>query len=282
MMTTPARSGNAWRKSSYSSQTENCVEVALDRDALVRDTKNRDGGHLPSLPPLGARSQRASNTTTDQPSGQRPPVPQAGGRSPCLHTFPGKCGWCTVTPCRNYARRFSRSCADQTGLSRRRVEESWLPTVVGRQGRSRGSACWLRHTSCSPGAGFVIGVDEVIARSSVAKATLYRHFPSKDDLVLAVLAHREQLWTIELVREGSHRRGTTPEQRLLAIFDVFDEWFRQPRDFEACSFINVLLEMGADHPVGQACIRYLNNIRRLVAGRAEQAGLLEPDSFARS
>jgi hypothetical protein len=45
-MTTPARSGNAWRKSSYSSQTENCVEVALDRDALVRDTKNRDGGHL--------------------------------------------------------------------------------------------------------------------------------------------------------------------------------------------------------------------------------------------
>lgn len=127
-----------------------------------------------------------------------------------------------------------------------------------------------------------VGVDEVIARSSVAKATLYRHFPAKDDLVLAVLERREQVWTIELVEEESHRRGSTPEQRLLAIFDVFDEWFRQPRDFEACLFINVLLEMGADHPLGRACIRYLDNTRRVLAERAQDAGLRDPDNFARS
>src|SRR3954454_23026216 len=89
-----------------------------------------------------------------------------------------------------------------------------------------------------------VGVDEVISRSGVAKATLYRHFPSKDDLVLAFLERRERLWTEDMVEAEARRRGATPEQRLLAIFDVFDDWFSRPEEFDACSFINVLLEMG--------------------------------------
>src|SRR5687767_9983473 len=70
-----------------------------------------------------------------------------------------------------------------------------------------------------------VGVDEVIARSGVAKATLYRHFPSKNDLVLAFLDRREAEWTYGLVEARSRERGTTPEEQLLAIFDVFDDWF---------------------------------------------------------
>jgi AcrR family transcriptional regulator len=127
-----------------------------------------------------------------------------------------------------------------------------------------------------------VGVDEVIRRAGVAKATLYKHFPSKTDLVLAVLDRREQCWTLEFVARGSHERAGTPEGRLLAVFDLFDEWFHDQSDFEACSFINVLLEMGADHPVGQACIGYLDNIRAMVRERAEAAGLADPDGFARS
>nr|WP_203454569.1 TetR/AcrR family transcriptional regulator [Jiangella aurantiaca] len=126
-----------------------------------------------------------------------------------------------------------------------------------------------------------VGVDEVIARSGVAKATFYRHFRSKDDLVLAFLERREQEWTIGLVKSESERRGSTPEERLLAIFDVFDDWFRS-EGFDGCSFINVLLEMGADHPLGVASIGYLENIRAIVRERAEQAGLRDPDAFARS
>src|SRR5436190_8876701 len=80
-----------------------------------------------------------------------------------------------------------------------------------------------------------VGVDEVIARSGVAKATLYRHFPSKDDLVLAFLQRREQRWTLDVVERESHQRGDTPEQRLLAIFDLFDEWFAHSDDFDGCS-----------------------------------------------
>lgn len=126
-----------------------------------------------------------------------------------------------------------------------------------------------------------VGVDEVIETAGVAKATLYRHFPSKNDLVLAFLERREQLWTRELVEAGAESLGGTPEERLLAIFDVFDEWFRR-EDFEACSFINVMLEMGTDHPVGEASVRHLENVRSIVRRLAEEAGLRDPISFAHS
>ena len=127
-----------------------------------------------------------------------------------------------------------------------------------------------------------VGVDEVIDRASVAKATLYRHFPSKDDLALAFLEHRELVWTIEWVEAQARSRGATPEEQLLAIFDLFDEWFHRT-DFEGCSFINVLLEIGdLDHPVGKASAKHLENIRTIVRTLAEEAGLREPDAFARS
>jgi AcrR family transcriptional regulator len=127
-----------------------------------------------------------------------------------------------------------------------------------------------------------VGTDEVIERAGVAKATLYRHFQTKDDLVLAVLQRREQLWTRGLVEAESQRRGNTPEEQLLAIFDVFHDWFQQRENFEGCSFINVLLEMGADHPAGQASVSHLDNIRGIVRQRAEAAGLVDIDDFARS
>jgi AcrR family transcriptional regulator len=126
-----------------------------------------------------------------------------------------------------------------------------------------------------------VGVDEVIERAGVAKATLYRHFPSKDSLVLAFLERREERWTLGWVEAEARRRGSTPVEQLLAIFDAFDEWFRR-EEFEACSFINVLLEMRAEHPVGNACTSYLANIRSIVRRLAEEAGLRDPGSFAHS
>ncbi|MDQ6877243.1 MAG: TetR/AcrR family transcriptional regulator [Candidatus Dormibacteraeota bacterium] len=126
-----------------------------------------------------------------------------------------------------------------------------------------------------------VGVDEVIARANVAKATLYRHFRTKDELVLAFLERRETRWTREWVEQQARRRAKTPEGQLLAIFDLFDEWFHRD-DFEACSFINVLLEMGPEHPAGGESIRQLENIRSVVRGLAQEAGLRDPDSFARS
>jgi len=127
-----------------------------------------------------------------------------------------------------------------------------------------------------------VGIDEVIERAGVAKATLYRHFPSKDDLVLAFLERREQLWTREWVEAEARRRGSTPEAQLLAIFDAFDEWFHAD-DFEGCSFIKVLLETAdLEHPVGAASAVHLENIRSIVRTLAEEADLRDPAGFALS
>ena len=126
-----------------------------------------------------------------------------------------------------------------------------------------------------------VGVDTIIAESGVAKMTLYRNFPSKDALILEFLRVREERWTRDWLQAEAERRATTPEGRLLAIFDVFDEWFRRD-DFEACSFINVLLEMSPAHPAGKAAVGHLENIRLVVSRLAEEAALRDPVSFARS
>ena len=126
-----------------------------------------------------------------------------------------------------------------------------------------------------------VAMDEIVIASGIAKATLYRHFATKDTLVLAFLARREVDWTFEIIEQGARSRSSDPEEQLLAIFDVFDDWFHRD-DFEACSFINVLLEMGADHPLGRASTVHLANIRSVVKGFAAEAGLTEPEQFALS
>jgi AcrR family transcriptional regulator len=127
-----------------------------------------------------------------------------------------------------------------------------------------------------------VGTDEVIERAGVAKATLYRHFATKNDLVLAVLQRREVLWTHGLIEEQSRLRGDAPEAQLLAIFDVMHDWFQLRDGYEGCSFINVLLEMGVDHPAGRASVAHIDHVRDIVRHRAVAAGLTDVEDFASS
>jgi AcrR family transcriptional regulator len=117
-----------------------------------------------------------------------------------------------------------------------------------------------------------VGVDAVIERSGVAKMTLYRHFKSKQDLVLAFLDRREALWTEDwLIREVSVR-ASDPKQRLLAIFDAYHDWF-QVEDFEGCAFVNVLLEYQADNPLHIAAAGHLARVRAYVSELATRADI---------
>ncbi len=126
-----------------------------------------------------------------------------------------------------------------------------------------------------------VGLDDVAARAGVAPVTLHRHFASKDDLVLAFLERREQLWTKDWLEAEVERRASEPGEQLLAIFDVFDDWFRRD-DFEGCSFINVLLEISdADSPLHRASATYLARIRSFIERLAAEAGISDPESFAR-
>jgi AcrR family transcriptional regulator len=123
-----------------------------------------------------------------------------------------------------------------------------------------------------------VGVDAIIERSGVAKMTLYRHFKSKQELVLAFLERRAALWTEHwLIREVTIR-ASEPRERLLAIFDAHHDWF-QIEDFEGCAFTRVLLEYPPDNPLHVAAAGHLARIRDFVCDLAAEAGLKDVSNF---
>src|SRR3954447_3075185 len=125
------------------------------------------------------------------------------------------------------------------------------------------------------------GVDAIIERSGVARQTLYRQFASKQALALAFLHRREEEWTQAWLQTEVEARTADPAARLLAVFDVFDEWFRRP-GFEGCAFINVMLEHAEpDDPVRMECVECLARIRSWLAAQARAAGAADPEGLAR-
>lgn len=126
-----------------------------------------------------------------------------------------------------------------------------------------------------------VGIDTIVARSGSAKMTLYRHFKSKEALIVAFLARREELWTRQWLEENIFQENQTAEERLLGIFDVLDAWFRQP-DFEGCAFTNTLLEGRHNECIRIAAAQCLSNIRAIVERLGREAGLLDVERFART
>jgi AcrR family transcriptional regulator len=123
-----------------------------------------------------------------------------------------------------------------------------------------------------------VGIERVITEAGISKATLYRHFKSKDDLVLAVLDLRQELWTERWLIPEARRRGATPAEQLLAVFDAFDDWFRRG-DYEGCFFVNTLLESHRE-PIAVASIAKLQNVRAFLETLAQAAGSPDPEVLA--
>lgn len=86
------------------------------------------------------------------------------------------------------------------------------------------------------------GIDRIIAESGVAKMSLYRHFPSKNDLITAFLDWRHEHWMTWFTAAVEARWTRTPTLTVLA--DVLGAWFEQD-DFRGCAFINAVAETGA-------------------------------------
>src|SRR6201984_185219 len=126
-----------------------------------------------------------------------------------------------------------------------------------------------------------VGIDTILARSGCAKASLYSNFKTKVELAIAFLDKREAVWTRGWLESGIKRRAKTPEGRLLAIFDVFDGWFRK-KTFEGCSFINMLLESDIESPVRRAAAVPLATIRAIIHELAKEANLRDPQKFAQA
>jgi AcrR family transcriptional regulator len=123
------------------------------------------------------------------------------------------------------------------------------------------------------------GIDNVLRESGVAKKTLYNHFKSKDELVLATLRKRDGLFRNRIMRE-TERLASSPRERLLAIFDAHEAWF-QEKNFSGCMFINAAAEFSSqDDPNHVVSAEHKRLVRDYIRELAEQAGARDPQALA--
>ncbi|WP_417666994.1 TetR/AcrR family transcriptional regulator [Roseibium sp.] len=124
------------------------------------------------------------------------------------------------------------------------------------------------------------GMDALVAATGISKTTMFKHFSSKEELILAVLRLRDENfrnWIIRRVEE----LAKTPRGRMLALFDVLAEWFDQP-DFRGCMFIKASAEFQeADHPIHVQSAEHKRLLFKYFDGLARQAGADQPSDLAR-
>jgi len=123
------------------------------------------------------------------------------------------------------------------------------------------------------------GVDRIVAAAKVAKKTLYSHFPSKEDLILAALARKEAAFTEKFI-PAVMASAADPRQRLLALFEMAKSWFSDP-DFYGCIFINAAVEYSdPGHPINACARRFKTQLRAFVRDQAKAGGAADPDRLA--
>lgn len=122
-----------------------------------------------------------------------------------------------------------------------------------------------------------VGIDRVIARAGVAKASLYSTFGSKDELVRAYLQTRHALRQERITRALA--RCDTPRERILCVFDVLGEVVAEP-GFHGCAFINASVEARPGSAVEQVTHASRAWIRALFVDLAREAGAGDPERLA--
>ena len=125
----------------------------------------------------------------------------------------------------------------------------------------------------------VVGIDTILAEAGVAKMTLYHHFPSKEDLIVAVLEKRSAE-VLKMFTDAVEAAGRSPTRRLLSVFDALRAWFAS-NDFKGCAFIRALSEYPEpDHPIHQTAWRHKRAMHALLAELATAAEAKDPTALA--
>ncbi|MHA6764146.1 TetR/AcrR family transcriptional regulator [Streptacidiphilus sp. PAMC 29251] len=122
-----------------------------------------------------------------------------------------------------------------------------------------------------------VGIDKVIERAGVAKATLYSAYGSKDELIRAYLRGRQAVRRSRLTEAVS--RHDVPREQLLSVFDALGEVFAEP-DYRGCAFANASAEARRDSPINEVTDEVRAWIRKLFTDLATAAGAAEPAQLA--
>jgi len=125
-----------------------------------------------------------------------------------------------------------------------------------------------------------VGIDQVLSDVGISKTAFYKHFESKDDLMLAVLEMKNR-WLQDILRNmASARPLPSPVDRLRGLFDVVEQ-FIGADDFQGCIFVNVAMEFPLPHePAHQAAAQHKQAIEAIVCELAQQAGAANPQELA--
>ena len=123
------------------------------------------------------------------------------------------------------------------------------------------------------------GINRILDEAGVAKMTLYTHFGSKEELILAALRARDQ-WFRNHVRRELSRRTDDPAERLVQVFDVIDEWCKGS-DFNGCMFVNAAGEFGqSEDPIHAAAAEHKRLFTAYLREQAEAAEAKDPVALA--
>ena len=123
------------------------------------------------------------------------------------------------------------------------------------------------------------GIDKILARSGAAKMTLYNHFKSKDDLIVAVLEQRDQEYC-QWLREQVQATGTSGTDQVLSVFDALEVWLRSD-SFHGCLFTCAANEYAdQDHPIHLQAAEHKRHIFDLLHELATDAQCADPRGTA--
>ena len=125
-----------------------------------------------------------------------------------------------------------------------------------------------------------VGVDTIIAESGVAKATFYKHFPAKDDLITAYLDGVDDMWSGQL-RAAAEAAGTAPAEQLVGLFDALGPACRRA-GYRGCGFINAAAETTPGTAAHDRTVAHKQKVLAWMRDLAQAAGTPQPDRLARS
>ena len=122
-------------------------------------------------------------------------------------------------------------------------------------------------------------LDSVLEEGGISRMTLYNHFKSKDELILAAMQRREELFSQQMLAY-IEAHADDPVGRILAAFDYHKQWFAR-KDFRGCMFINATAEYcDPDSPVRKLASQTKRAIVRYLRQQCEQANLSQPSTLA--